>query len=365
MKQKNLFTLVASMMMLGAMTFASCKMSNKPATAEAVQDSVPEAAKYIVGLEKYQTKIDYSKAENWLDVPAAMVKDGVLDGNAADSLKAVDVFYIYPTVTGFRPETEVCELTDTMMIAGAQMVRQIQTAVFDESCNVFMPLYRQISMPKPGSDYRAIIDYVSKFDATDALDYYLTNLNQSRPFILAGHSQGASVLIALLENYMTKHPEALKRMVAAYPIGFAVTKEWLAKTGLKFAEGATDTGVIVSWNTEGPANLKEKNMTLAPGGISINPINWRRDDTPASVKENLGSLTVEGKLVTPGIADARVDTVRGSVIVTTADAKLYAIPADGAAMFGPESYHLHDYGFFFNNLKQNVADRIKAFLEKQ
>ena len=33
------------------------------------------------------------------------------------------------------------------------------------------------------------------------------------------------------------------------------------------------------------------------------------------------------------------------------------------AMFGPESYHLHDYGFFFNNFKQNVADRVKAFLE--
>ena len=32
-------------------------------------------------------------------------------------------------------------------------------------------------------------------------------------------------------------------------------------------------------------------------------------------------------------------------------------------MFGPESYHLHDYGFFFNNFKLNVADRVKAFLE--
>lgn len=161
-------------------------------------------------------------------------------------------------------------------------------------------------------------------------------------------------------------PEALSRMIAAYPIGFAVTKDWLAKTGLKFAEGANDTGVIVSWNTEGPANLKEKNMTLAPGGISINPINWKRDDTPATVKENLGSLTYDGKLVTPGIADARVDTVRGSVVVSTiAQKELYAIPADGAAMFGPESYHLHDYGFFFNNFKQNVADRIKAFMEKK
>ena len=378
MKQKNLFTLMASMMMLGAMTFASCKSSNKPAETSRIGE-IPEAAQYIVGIEKYDSVIDYSQAKCWLDVPAAMVKDGVLDANAADSLKPVDVFYIYPTVSGFRPETEVCDMTDTMMVAGAKMVRQIQTAVFEESCNVFMPYYRQISMPKPGSDYNAIINYVSKFDTTDALDYYLNNLNQGRPFILAGHSQGAHLLIALLENYMTKHPEALKRMVAAYPIGFAVTKDWLAKTGLKFAEGATDTGVIVSWNTEGPGNKEAKSMTLAPGAISINPINWKRDDTYASVKENLGSLTVEGKLVTPGIADARIDTVRGSVIVTTVDAKLYAIPTDGAVqfgsdsydqpvdvagMFGPESYHPHDYGFFFNNLKQNVADRVKAFLEK-
>ena len=51
-------------------------------------------------------------------------------------------------------------------------------------------------------------------------------------------------------------------------------------------------------------------------------------------------------------------------IVGTTDAKLYAIPTDGAAMFGSESYHLHDYGFFFNNFKQNVADRIKAFMKK-
>ena len=191
----------------------------------------------------------------------------------------------------------------------------------------------------------AIVNYISGFDATDALDYFLNNLNEGRPFILAGHSQGAATLIALLENYMTKHPEALKRMVAAYPIGYAVTKDFLARTGLKFAESATDTGVIVSWNTEGKANVdgNANNCTLAPGSISINPINWKRDDT---------------------YADARIDTVRGSVVVTTVDAKLYGIPADGAPLFGPESYHLHDYGFFYNNFKQNVADRIKSYLSK-
>ena len=363
MKRLNLYVLLASAMLV-AMTIASCKSSNKPDAETSRIGEIPEALQDIVGIEKYDSLIDYSQAENWLDVPAAMVKGGVLDATAADSLKAVDVFYVYPTVTGFRPETEVCDMTDTIMIAGAQMVRQIQTAVFDESCNVFMPYYRQISMPKLGMNYPAIIGYISQFDITDALDYYLTNLNQGRPFIIAGHSQGAATVIALLENYLTKHPEALSRMVAAYPIGFAVTKDWLAKTGLKFAEGATDTGVVVSWNTEGPGNLEAKNVTLAPGGISINPINWKRDDTYASAKENLGSLTVDGKIVVPGIADARVDTVRGSVIVTTADPKLYAIADEGTQMFGSECYHLHDYGFFFNNIKQNVADRIQAFLEK-
>ena len=40
-------------------------------------------------------------------------------------------------------------------------------------------------------------------------------------------------------------------------------------------------------------------------------------------------------------------------------------PPTEPPLFGPESYHLHDYGFFYNNLKQNVADRIKAFQEQQ
>jgi hypothetical protein len=157
----------------------------------------------------------------------------------------------------------------------------------------------------------------------------------------------------------------MKRMVAAYPIGFAVTKDWLNKTGFKFAEGATDTGVIVSWNTEGPGNQESTNFVLQPGAVSINPINWKRDDTYAPAKDNLGSLDNNtGKIVTPGIADARVDTVRGSVIVTTVSPEEYAIQGEGIEMFGPECYHRNDYGFFYNNLKQNIADRIAAFTKK-
>ena len=350
MKKLTSISLLASMMLVG-MTLESCKNSNKPAAEEAsVQDSIPEVLKDVAGIEKFQTKLDYSKAENWVE-------------RAAEATKPVDVFFIYPTVTGFRDPVQICEVTDSELVAGAQMVRQVQTSVFEESCNIYMPYYRQISMPKPGTDYRFVTNYLSGFDATDALDYFLNNLNEGRPFILAGHSQGSSTLLNLLENYMTKHPEHLKRMVAAYPIGFAVTKDYLERTGLKFAEGATDTGVIVSWNTEGVGNKDAKNATLAPNGLSINPINWKRDDTYAPATDNLGSLM--GKIIIPGIVDARVDTVRGSVVVTTAEAKPFAInEPEAIPLFGPECYHRDDYGFFYNNLKQNIADRIKAFMEK-
>ena len=351
--KRQISLLLLPSVMLAAMSLASCKSSNKPADEVSVQDSIPEMLKDVAGIEKFQTKLDYSKAENWVD-------------RATEATKPVDVFFIYPTVTGFRDPVQICEVTDSEMVAGAKFVRQVQTSVFEESCNIYMPYYRQISMPKPGTDYRFVTNYLSSFDATDALDYFLTNLNQGRPFILAGHSQGSSTLLNLLENYMTKHPEYLKRMVAAYPIGFAVTKDFLERTGLKFAEGATDTGVIISWNTEGVGNKDAKNVTLAPDGLSINPINWKRDDTYAPAKDNLGSLDdMTGKMIIPGIVDARVDTIRGSVVVTTAEAKPFAISEEAAVpLFGPECYHRNDYGFFYNNLKQNIADRIKAFMEK-
>ena len=241
-----------------------------------------------------------------------------------------------------------------------------QASVFAESCNVFAPYYRQISLPATGTNYQQIIDYISQFDATRALDYYFEHLNQGRPFIIAGHSQGAATVISLLGHYLKQHPEYQERMVAAYPIGFSVTRQWLADNPqLKFAEGPTDTGVVVTWNTEGPGNKQADNVCVLPGAISINPINWKRDDTYAPAADNLGSHDRNtGEITTPGIADAQLDVERGVVIVTTPEAAAYVMAPEVQFLFGPESYHGQDYSFFYNNLKQNVADRIAAWQMK-
>lgn len=67
MKKQNAFLLLASVMLV-AMNFASCKMSNKPAAETSRIGEIPEAAQYIVGIEKYDTVIDYSQAADRIAV---------------------------------------------------------------------------------------------------------------------------------------------------------------------------------------------------------------------------------------------------------------------------------------------------------
>ena len=96
--------------------------------------------------------------------------------------------------------------------------------------------------------------------------------------------------------------------------------------------------------------------------ISINPLNWKRDDTYAPASENRGSLNSEGVLV-EGYADAQVEPVRGVVVCTTADPAVYALQHPADALFGTESYHAYDYGFYYANLRENAAVRIAAFAQ--
>jgi hypothetical protein len=205
-------------------------------------------------------------------------------------------------------------------------------------------------------------------DITAALDYYFKKYNNGRPFVIAGHSQGAAILRLVLKKYFKAHPNYYKRMVAAYAIGYSITKEDLeANPHMKFATGETDTGVIISWHAEGPKNV-EKNIPIpsviiAKNGIAINPLNWKLDETYAPASENLGSLVLNEKTNEYEIqhidVDAKINLARG-VIVTTTKAPVTPMPD----FFGPASFHENDYSFFYNNIKANVAKRIAAYKAK-
>ena len=314
------------------------------------QQTVPEAIRQTPGIGKFETPIDYSEAAYWLARP--------------DSIgKAVDAIYFYPTAYTSQDITQsaIADIDDEGMKTAATANLENAAKVYTESCNLFAPLYRQVDVTYANTlsheAFTELINFVTDQDPTAAIDYYFEHLNQGRPFIIAGHSQGSQTTLKLLERYFARHQDYLQRMVAAYPVGYSVTGKYLEDNPhLKFAEGATDTGVIVSWNTEGTANSNAKSLVVEPGAMSINPLNWKRDDTYAPASQNLGSR-INGKK-TEGMADAQINLERGVVVVTTEAAKPYRIPAAMEAIFGPESYHGQDYGFFYYNLQQNVADRI-------
>ena len=215
---------------------------------------------------------DYSNEANWLQIPK-ITKD-------------VDAFYIYGTSyidDSFKEGApNYAPLDNQEMRQRAMGEYMTNSSVFKESCNVFMPWYRQVGLKYGGEvtkkygSIEAGFDGEPYIDIKAALDYYFEKCNNGRPFIIAGHSQGSAMVKYVLKNYFKEHPDYYKRMVAAYAIGFSVTKDELAANPhMKFATGESDAGVIVSYNTEGPKNVEQnaKNVVVLPGGISINPLN--------------------------------------------------------------------------------------------
>lgn len=354
------YMMLATMFMLAATAghLTACSSSDNPATdpADSWRQTLPESIRELTGIEKFQTPIDYAKADNWLNVPATIDKD-------------VDVFFIYPTcyMPANATDPALCDIDNAVMREGAQRMFRIQASVFAESCNIFMPYYRQFSVPELaalGDDgVEEAFRYSASQDPTRALDYYFEHWNEGRPFIIAGHSQGSAITLMLLEDYFREHPDRYERMIAAYPIGYGVTPRDLQRfPHLKFAEGATDTGVIISWNTEGPQNNGHDNVVVKKNGLCINPLNWRLDDTYAPITENLGSFNNNTEQLVPAMADAQLNVSRGVVIVTTEQAaNEAAIDASMQQFFGPQCYHGWDYGLFYMNLRQNIADRIVAW----
>ena len=305
---------------------------------------------------------DYSLPDCWLQVP--------------EITKDVDTFYVYSTVyfdSSFEEGApDYAALDNPEMMLGALGEYVTNASVYEDSTNVFVPYYRQAGMryanevSKTGN-IDAALSGISYDDMSAALDYYFEKCNNGRPFIIAGHSQGSAMVRYILKNYFKKHPEYYERMVAAYAIGYSITKEDLeSNPHMKFATGESDTGVIISWHTEGPKNVEEnaRNVAVLPHGISINPLNWRRDETYAPASENLGSYMANAESemyeITDVGADAKVVLNRG-VIVTNTTYDQYA-PAE---FFGPQSFHEDDYTLYYNNLKANVAKRIAAYMANQ
>ena len=351
---------VISLLMMIALLFASCADASGDMT---VTDGERGTDGSFEMRELVGEPSDYSDADNWLNIPEIKYD--------------VDTVYVYPTVysDSGADAPAIVPIDNEAMRAGAQSNFAVYSPAYSHCTNVFAPYYRQTNMytyAGLGSD--EILEFQHREQRTDiyaALDYYFEHYNEGRPYILAGHSQGSMMIRVVLREYMQAHPEHYGNMAAAYVLGYSMTTDDLEyNPELRFAQGADDTGVVISWNIEGPGNNDQSNIVVCENAVSINPINWRTDETYAPAEDNLGTYTVSsvtGELEEyPVKADAQVDTQRGVVICTTDGLpSISDRSAASAYYFGPESYHNGDYLFYFDNIKENVKLRSERFLAER
>ncbi len=293
---------------------------------------------------------DYSDPYNWAYY-------GLGDG------KPVDVFLIAPTVD--TQDEYNMSISDEGQRARFYGALEMERHLYGDSARLFAPYYRQCSMKMFDIEPSERVQYeeIAYSDISDAFRYYLKNEASDRPMILAGFSQGAQMCYMLLEEYFG-NKALYDRLVAVYALGWPCTEDMVSKyPQIRPAQSSTDTGVVITFDCEAP---EITDTAIVPEGTwtySINPLNWKTDGTVADSSENMGACIMRSngdiKAEIPNFCGAYIDAERGTLKATGVDPDTYK----PVVSFLPSgAYHIYDFEFFFENLKQNLDDRIAAFL---
>lgn len=236
----------------------------------------------------------YADPANWLcrpdiaqdacdvDLDATLVHmDGTTEPEPFEAATAaeVDCFYVYPTVS-----TDQGENSDLLADPAERGVTAAQAARFAEVCNVYAPMYRQIPLgaltsrlsgSSAGEDEAAPDEQsegsagdsagdsgqgqspiggspgeIAYGDVREAFLHYLAEYNDSRPFVLIGHSQGAAHLAELVAQEIDDNDDVRGLMSSAMLIGGAVAASGAgAYDNVGACENPTDRGCVISYSS--------------------------------------------------------------------------------------------------------------------
>ncbi|HEX4337954.1 MAG TPA: DUF3089 domain-containing protein [Polyangiaceae bacterium] len=230
--------------------------------------------------------LDYSDAATWACLPGNDPNECHDDIDATEFLKdnttqidkhtilkdpPFDCFYVYPTVA-LGGGGNMTDFSDISLVLDPLLA---QAARFTQLCEVYAPLYRQVSLSFGGgaaADAGAAAGDAGAADAgaagfpisgdatlaygdvEAAFNYYMAHYNKGRKFVLMGHSQGTAMLTQLIINKFDKDADLRKQLISALLIGGSIQVPVGKDVGGTFQNiplctKPAQTGCVVAYNS--------------------------------------------------------------------------------------------------------------------
>ena len=246
--------------------FSSTDGGAKANAATALTEVIPQAP-------------DYNDTSMWITV------DGDTEGTGAD------VFYVVSTwEEDWKTADSIpCHYADVWNPTHREhMGREINgvAAYMSPGNRFYAPFYRHATIEafmtlNDDSIYRRT--RLAMGDICTAFDHFLAQRDPLRPLIIAGFSQGGMAVVELLKHMSD---ETYHQLAAAYVLGYKITPEdTLACSRIKAAQGESDTGVTICYNTV--KDVKYIQPVIAATCMGINPVNWHTDSIPALLHDTI------------------------------------------------------------------------------
>jgi Protein of unknown function (DUF3089) len=304
---------------------------------------------------------DYTRLEFWAAHPDKWDPSDSVPSPLRKSTvdKMADVFFLHPTT--FTDEKYVNQgnaaIDDPYLNKKTDYGSILyQASVFNESCNVYAPRYRQahLQMYYTTDTAKALAAFELAYqDIKSAFNVFLSKRNPDIPFIIASHSQGTTHAKRLLKEFVDGST-LQKKLVAAYILGIAVEKTLY--TNLPLCIDSSSTGCFISWRTyrEG---YEGRYVSRTDTSIAvINPLLWSNDPIKAERELQKGAVLYKFNKLYPHTQSSRI----------VGNALWISKPHfPGGVFFVTKNYHAGDFNLFYLDIREDVARRIKYFKIKQ
>ncbi|MDQ2726007.1 MAG: DUF3089 domain-containing protein [Actinomycetota bacterium] len=298
-----------------------------------------------------------------------------------------DCFYVYPTVS-----PEPSDNADLRIQPAETQAAQGQASRFSQICDVWAPMYRQVTLS-------GLVKGIAGRDSgAEAIAYrslltgwrdFLAHHDNGKPIVLIGHSQGAAILIQLVQRELDGNPVLRRRLVSAIIVGGNVQVPQGKTVGGSFrtvpiCTAPGQVGCVIAYSSFGAQPPPDALFGRPGQGVSLlagqtasagqevacaNPANLGGGPAPLQPFLAPADFPTPGAKVTtpwvtfPGLYSAACDHDHGASWL-----QVTATPAPGdlrpviEATLGPAwGYHVEDMNIALGNLVNDVAAQEQAY----